>query len=255
MKLKGRVALITGGTSGIGEAAALLFAQEGAKVSVASRGTAGDDIVRRIREQGGDARFIRADVSKSEDIKNMLEQHADAYGKLDILFNNASYEGPGTSIVDISEEELDKVVDTNLKSVILTCKYAVPLMIKSGGGSIINTSAASAHEGLAWPNLCAYIASKGGVNSFTRALAVELAGYQIRANSLTPGVVQTTMIENFANKQADPKAFFAALADMHLVKRIGRPEELAKAALFLASDDSSFMTGTDMVVDGGLILG
>jgi len=255
MRLKGRVAIVTGGTSGIGEAAALLFAREGARVSVVSRGTAGDDVIRRIRELGGDARFIKADVSKSVDIRNMLEEHESAYGKLDILFNNASYEGPGTSIVDTSEEELDKVIDTNLKSVFLTCKYAVPLMIKSGGGSIVNTSAASAHEGLAWPNLGAYIASKGGVNALTRVLAVELASHGIRANSLTPGVVKTTMLDSFVNKQADPKAFWAALGEMHLVKRTGRPEELANAALFLASDESSFVTGTDMVVDGGLILG
>jgi len=255
MKLKGRVALITGGTSGIGEAAALLFAREGAKVAVASRGSAGDGVVKRIKEAGGEAIFIKADVSKADDIRRMVDAHAAAFGRLDIVFNNASYEGPGKAIVDTPEDELDRVIETNLKSVFLTCKYAVPLMIASGGGSIINTTAASAHEGLAWPNLGAYIASKGGVISLTRVLAIELAGHKIRANSLNPGIVRTPMLESFAAKQADPDGFWNALSQEQLLKRLGRPEELAAAALFLASDDSSFVTGTDMVVDGGLILG
>jgi len=255
MRLKGKVALITGGTSGIGEAAALLFAKEGAKVTIASRGTAGDGVIERIKANGGDAQYVKADVSKSADIQNLVKQHTECYGRLDILFNNASWEGTVKPVVDTAEEDLDRVIDTNLKSVFLLCKYAVPLMIKSGGGSIINTTAASAREGCAWPNLGPYIAAKAGVIGLTRVLAVELAAHKIRANSLNPGLVLTTMVKTVATKQADPQAFLASLDQLNLLKRVGTVDELANAALFLASDESSYITGTDMLVDGGLVLG
>lgn len=255
MRLSGKAVVITGGTSGIGEAAALLFAKEGAKVTIASRGSAGDGVVKRIVSAGGDAHYVKADVSKVADIKMLVKQHQDRYGRLDVLFNNASYEGPVKPVLETSEDELDRVIDTNLKSVFLMCKYAVPLMITSGGGSIINTTAASAREGCAWANLGPYISSKAGVIGLTRVLAVEFAPHKIRANSLNPGLVLTDMVRSVAKKQPDPQAFLSSLDGLNLLKRVGTVDELATAALFLASDESSYVTGVDLLVDGGLVLG
>ncbi len=255
MKLKGKAAIITGATAGIGEASALLFGQEGARVTIAGRSDAGERVAETIRAAGGDAMFVRTDVSRSGEITALFDAHMKRYGQLDILFNNASYEGPGTSIVDTTEAELDRLLATNFKSVFLACKLAAPIMMAAGSGSIINTSAASAHEGLAWANLGAYIGSKGAVISFTRALAMELSPHGIRVNSLNPGVIETPMLKSFIGKQADPEAFWAGMNQIQLLRRVGKPQEIARAALFLASDDASYMTGTDMVVDGGLILG
>lgn len=255
MKLKDKAALITGATTGIGEAAALLFAQEGAKVTVVGRSDAGDAVVRRIRERGGEAQFVRADVARSADIDRMFDAHMAKYDRIDVLFNNASYEGPGTMVADTSEDELDRVIATNFKSVFLACRRAAPLMVAAKSGSIINTTAGSAREGLAWPGLGAYIGSKGAVISFTRALAVELSPHGVRVNSLNPGLVDTPMLHSFANKTPDPKAFWDSLSQQQLLKRIGTVDELARAALFLAGDDGSYVTGTDLLVDGGLVLG
>jgi NAD(P)-dependent dehydrogenase (short-subunit alcohol dehydrogenase family) len=254
MKLKGKAAIITGATSGIGEASAVLFAREGARVTVVGRSNNGPAIVQRIQAAGGEAQFVRADVAEAAGIEQVFASHMSKYQRLDILFNNASYEGPGTSIGETSDEEFDKVIATNLKSVFRACKRAAPIMIAAGSGSIINTSAGSAREGLAWPNLSAYISSKGGVISLTRALAVEFAPH-IRVNSLNPGLIDTPMLRSFTNKQADPTAFWAGLNQVQLLKRIGTADEAARAALFLASDDSSYVTGTDLLVDGGLVLG
>jgi 3-oxoacyl-[acyl-carrier protein] reductase len=255
MKLEGKAAIIVGATSGIGEASALLFAREGAKVTIAGRSDAGEKVVERIREEGGEAIFVKTDVSHASEIQALIDSHMKTYGQLDILFNNASYEGPGTSVADTSEEELDRVIATNFKSVFMACKYAAPIMLAAGSGSIINTTAGSAREGLAWPNLGAYIGSKGAVIAFTRALAVELSPQGIRVNSLNPGLVDTPMLRSFVNKSEDPDAFWEGLSQIELLKRIGTVDELAKAALFLASSDGSYVTGTDMLVDGGLVLG
>ena len=255
MKLNGKAAIITGATTGIGEASALLFGREGAQVTIAGRGDAGAKVAESIRVAGGDALFVRTDVSRSADISALFDAHMKRYGRLDILFNNASYEGPGTSVAETPEEELDKVLATNFKSVFLACKLAAPIMIAAGRGSIINTTAGSAHEGLAWPNLGAYIGSKGAVIAFTRALAMELSPLAIRVNSLNPGVIDTPMLRNFTAKQSDPNTFWAGMNQIQLLRRVGTSEEIARAALFLASDDASYMTGTDMLVDGGLVLG
>lgn len=255
MKLKDKAALITGGTTGIGEASAMLFAREGACVTIVGRSNAGDGVVNRIRDAGGEAQFVRADVARSADIERMIDEHLARFGRLDVLFNNASYEGPGTLVADTSEDELDLVLATNFKSVFLACRRAAPLMTAAGSGSIINTTAGSAREGLAWPALGAYIGSKGGVIAFTRALAVELSPHGVRVNSLNPGLVDTPMLHNFASKTPDPAGFWAGLAQSQLLKRIGTVDELARAALFLASDDGSYVTGIDLLVDGGLVLG
>lgn len=254
MKLDGKAAIITGATSGIGEASARLFAAEGAKVTLAGRGDVGETVAQSIRDAGGEARFVRTDVSRSSEIKSLIGAHMQAYGRLDILFNNASYEGPGLSVIETSEEELDKVIATNFKSVFIACKHAVPIMTAAGGGAIINTTAGSAREGCAWPNLGAYIGSKGGVIAFSRALAVEVSPLGIRVNCLNPGLVDTPLLQSFANKQDDPKAFWEGLSQAQLLKRIGTADELARAALFLAAD-GTFVTGIDLLVDGGLVLG
>ena len=254
MKLNGKAAIITGATSGIGEASAALFAGEGARVTIVGRSSNGPAIVERIRAAGGEAQFVPADISVAADIEKVFAAHLSKYQRLDVLFNNASYEGPGAPIGDTTDEEFDKVIATNLKSVFRTCRRAAPIMLAAGRGSIINTTAGSAREGLAWPNLSAYISSKGAVISLTRALAVEFAPH-IRVNSLNPGLIDTPMLRSFTNKQADPAAFWTGLNQVQLLKRIGTAEEAARAALFLASDDSSYVTGTDLLVDGGLVLG
>lgn len=255
MKLEGKAAIITGATSGIGEAAAILFAREGARLTLAGRGDAGETVAAKIRAAGGDAVFVRTDVSQPDQIRALFEAHMKKYQGLDVLFNNASYEGPGTPLADTADQEFDRVVATNLKSVFVACKLAAPIMTAARSGSIISTTAGSAREGLAWPNLCAYIASKGAVIAFTRAIAVELSPLGVRVNSLNPGLIDTPLLHNFVDKQADPAAFWSGLSRLQLLKRIGTAEEVARAALFLASDDGSYITGTDLLVDGGLVLG
>jgi 3-oxoacyl-[acyl-carrier protein] reductase len=255
MKLRDKAALIFGGTSGIGEAAAELFAREGAKLTIVGRSDSGNDVVGRIIRGGGEASFVRGDVSVVNDIRSAIDQHLAKYSKIDVLFNNASKESNGQSVIDTSEEEFDKLLATNFKAVFMSCKFAAPHMIKAGRGSIINTSAASARDGLAWAGLGAYIGSKGAVIAFSRALAVELSPLGIRVNTLNPGLVDTPMLRRYLHSQPDPEALLKTLAEAQLLKRIGLPTELAKAALFLACDDGSFVTGTDMLVDGGLVLG
>lgn len=256
MKLKGKAAIITGATSGIGEASAVLFAQEGAKVTVVGRSAeGGKNVVDKIVAAGGEAIFVRADVSRFEDIKAFFDAHMKRFGRLDVLLNNASDLGPGTTVAETSEEDLDRVLATNFKSVFLACKLAAPIMLAAGSGSIISTTSALAREGFAWPNLGAYIGSKGATIAFTRSLAMELSPHGVRVNTLSPGLVDTPMLRNSAAKQPDPDAFWKSLPPLQLMQRIGTSDELARAALFLASDDSSFVTGTDILVDGGIVLG
>jgi len=254
MKLDNKAIIITGSASGIGEATAELFAREGADVTVADISPDGEVVARKIREKGGKATFVRTDMTKFDEIKALFHEHMQRCNRLDVLFNNASWEGRGKLVAETSEEDLDKVLATNFKSVFLACKLAAPLMVEAGQGSIINTSAGSAREGLAWPNLGAYIGSKGAVISFTRALAVELSPH-VRVNSLCPGVVNTQMLRGFAEKNEDPEGFWNTMNSLQLLKRVGNPEELARGALFLACEDSNYVTGIDLLVDGGLVLG
>lgn len=255
MKLSTKSAIIIGGTKGIGAATARLFAQEGAALTVAARSPWSDDLAKDLQQHGGDAQFVTTDVARTEDIRTLVGRHLDRHGRVDVLFNNAAYEGPGSLIRDTPDDEIDKVLTTNVRGLLATCREVIPHMENEGEGVIINTTAGSAREGLAWPNLGAYIASKGAVISLTRALAVEVAAAGIRVNSLNPGVIDTDLLDGFTGKTADPAAFRESLGSAQLVGRIGRPEEIARAALFLASDDSTFVTGTDMLVDGGLVLG
>jgi len=255
MKLEGKAVIITGGSMGMGEATAQLFAREGAKVTIAARTDTGEAVAESIRSKGGNAMFVPTDVSKPADIRTLFDRHLRAYGQLDVLFNNAAYAGSDKLITETSEADFDLIVSTNYKGVFIACQLAVPIMTAARSGSIINTTAASSREGLAWANLGAYIGSKGAVVAFTRALAVELAGTGIRVNSLSPGLIDTPMLRGSVNKQPDPAACLQSFSQIELLKRMGTGEEIATAALFLASSDSSYITGIDLLVDGGLVLG
>jgi len=245
MRLKDKVALITGGASGIGRATAELFAQEGARVAVADYSKeGGQDTVKAIQEAGGDAMFTPVDVSDSAQVARLVDAVLQAYGRIDILFNGAGILYYGT-VLDTDEQAWNRVLSINLTGTYLCCRAVLPHMIRQGGGSIINVaSTVGAHDACA--NAVAYVTSKGGVTLFTKAIAIDHAKQGVRVNALVPGATDTPMIRNAIAPEA-----LEALAASHPIGRLGRPEELAKAVLFLASDDASFVTGTAMYVDGG----
>ncbi len=250
MRLKDKVALITGAGSGIGRAAAIRFAQEGARVVVADwNPTGGAEAVATIQVQGGQAVYVEADVSREEDVRRMVETAVNTYGALHILFNNAGIQVFGT-VADTSEAAWHKVLDVNLKGVYLGCKYAIPQMIRQEGGSIINTSSVLGLVGD--PDLPAYCATKGGILAMTRSMAQAHGRQGIRVNSICPGDVETPLVIEYFDHQPDPAEARRKVAAEYALGRIARPEEVANVALFLASDESSFVTGTYIVVDGGL---
>jgi NAD(P)-dependent dehydrogenase (short-subunit alcohol dehydrogenase family) len=249
MRLANKVALITGGASGIGKASCLLFAKEGAKViAVDLQQAAADATAEEIRNAGGDAQGFAADVSKAADCEAMVAFAEKTYGKLDIAFNNAGVFHPKDDSVTNTDEAIwDFVIDVNLKGVFLGCKYEIPALQRNGGGSIINTASFVALMGAAAPQI-AYTASKGGVLSMTREIAVEFARQNIRANALCPGPVETPLL---AELLSDPARRNRRL--VHIPPgRFARAEEMANAALFLASDESSFVNGSTFTVDGGI---
>ena len=248
MKLKDKVAIITGGASGIGRASALLFAKEGARVILADiNQSGGDETVKEVRENGGEASFVKADVTKPDQARTIIQSTSDNYQSLNILFNNAGIEGKMAELTEQSEEDWDKVFDTNVKSMFILSKLALPVMIKSGGGVIINTASQFAHVGAAsWGPYCA---SKSAILGLTRVMALECAKYSIRVNSLCPGAVATPLIFRSLTTSESIRAHELK----HPMGRFGQPEEIARAALFLATQESSFMTGASLVVDGGYI--
>ncbi len=249
MRLKDKVALITGAGSGIGRESALLFAREGARVVVVDvDDEAGQETVRLIRENGGEATFVHADVSRAEDVRNMIAQAESTYSRLDILFNNAGIFHPKDgSVLETEEEVWDRVIDVNLKGVFLGCKYGIPALLRAGGGVIINTASFVALMGAAVSQI-AYTASKGGVLALTREIAVEFARQNIRANALCPGPVETPLL---AELLSDPARRQRRLVHIPM-GRFARAEEIAHAALFLASDESSYVNGAAFIVDGGI---
>lgn len=249
MRLADKVALITGGGSGIGKASCLLFAKEGAKVVVVDlKLDTAEETADEIRKAGGDAKAFAADVSKAKDAEAMVRFAEESYGKLNVVFNNAGVFHPDDdSVTNTSEAIWDMVIDVNLKGVFLGCQYAVPALLRAGGGSIINTASFVAIMGAAAPQI-AYTASKGGVLAMTREIAVEFARKNIRANSLCPGPVETPLL---AKLLSDPARRNRRLVHIPM-GRFARAEEMANAALFLASDESSFVTGTSFLVDGGI---
>ncbi|TET88682.1 MAG: glucose 1-dehydrogenase [Dehalococcoidia bacterium] len=242
-KLDGKVALITGAASGIGRATALLFAKEEAKIAVADYVPAGgQETVKMIQKAGGDAVFIEADVSQAANVERMVKTTVNAYGQIDILFNNAGVGQTGDSMVETTEDEWDRVLNINLKGVFLCSKYAIPVMLDQGGGVIINTASIAGLVGL--PGIPAYGVSKAGVIQLTRMMAAEYGRQDIRVNCICPGAIQTPMTESVSLPMD-------AYIQVQFLNRTGQPEDIARAALYLASDDSSFVTGVALVVDGG----
>jgi NAD(P)-dependent dehydrogenase (short-subunit alcohol dehydrogenase family) len=248
-RLDDKVALITGAAGGIGRVAAELFAAEGARVVIADIVESdGKEAVETIREAGGDAAFVAADVSDTAQVEAMVRFALDTYGALHVLYNNAGVLPPDDAgTLDTPEATWERVMQVNLKGVWLGCRYGIPALLESGGGSIVNVSSLVALMGSAVPQI-AYTASKGGVMAMTRELAVEYARRGIRANVLCPGPIETPLM---AQLMSDPE--WAARRLVHIpMGRPGQAPEIAQAALFLASDDSSFMTGATLVVDGGI---
>jgi NAD(P)-dependent dehydrogenase (short-subunit alcohol dehydrogenase family) len=249
MRLQDKVTLITGGASGIGKATCLLFAREGAKVVVVDlKLDAAEATVKEITDAGGTAAAFAADVSKAKDAEAMVAFAEKTYGALHVAFNNAGiFHNDDTSVTETPEDIWDLVIDVNLKGVFFGCKYEIPALLRAGGGSIINTASFVAIMGAAVPQI-AYTASKGGVLAMTREIAVEFARKNIRANSLCPGPVETPLL---AELLSDPARRNRRL--VHIPQgRFARAEEMANAALFLASDESSFVNATSFVVDGGI---
>ena len=249
MRLAKKVTLVTGGGSGIGKASCLIFAREGAKVVVVDlKKDSAQATADEIRKNGGDAKAFAADVSSAKDSEAMVKFAEESYGRLDVAFNNAGVFHPDDdSVTNTTEAIWDMVINVNLKGVFLGCKYEIPALLRAGGGSIINTASFVAVMGAAAPQI-AYTASKGGVLSMTREIAVEFARRNIRANALCPGPVETPLL---AELLSDPARRNRRL--VHIPPgRFARPEEMANAALFLASDESSYVNGTTFLVDGGI---
>jgi NAD(P)-dependent dehydrogenase (short-subunit alcohol dehydrogenase family) len=247
---EGKVALVTGGTSGIGKATAIAFARAGAKVVLSGRREKeGAQVVAEIKKLGGDAAFVRADVAKDADVKAMVKFAVDKFGKIDIAFNNAGAEWMG-ALDQATEAEYRRVFDINVWGVLNSMRHEIPVMLKNGGGAIVNTSSVAGHVGL--PQVSVYIASKHAVEGLTKSVALEFAKQNIRINAVAPAAVATEIVDRFAGKEGDTRDY---LMSLHPVGRIGTSEEIAAAVLYLASDVAKFTTGTSLVVDGGFIAG
>ena len=247
MGLKQKVAIITGAKSGIGLATALRFAAEGAKVVLADVRDAQQE-AREITEGGGEALFVQVDVSSESQVDTLIEKTIVAYGRLDVLVNNAGIE-LAKKVTDTTEAEWDRLMDVNLKGVFLCSKAAIPVMQRQGGGVIVNVASELGLVG--GSEIAAYSASKGGVVQLTKAMAIDHADDQIRANCVCPGPVATPLLEAIVEASSNPEEERRSIVGKTLLKRVGRPEEIANVVLFLASEESSYMTGSAVVVDGG----
>jgi NAD(P)-dependent dehydrogenase (short-subunit alcohol dehydrogenase family) len=249
MRLEGKVVLITGAASGMGALAAELFAREGACVLAADvSADALEATVERVRADGGAIEGVAGDVTRADDARSWVESAVRAFGKLDVLYNNAGiFPDADTSVIETDETTYQRVLDVNLKGVYLCCKYGVPALIEAGGGSIVNVASFVALVGCTVPQ-DAYTASKGAVLSLTRSLAVQYGRYGVRANAICPGPILTPMLESlFPNEEERLKRL-----NRIPLGRFGRPQDVVYAALYLASDESSWTTGTTFVVDGGI---
>ena len=249
MRLANKVAIITGAGAGIGQATAILFAKEGAKVVVADLDqTVGEETVGIIKEEGGDAIFVKVDVSKAADVKEMVKTTVETYGKLDILVNNAGIYLQADA-VETAEEDWDRILAVNLKGVFLCTKYCIPEMIKGGGGSIVNIGSEAGIVGIG--DQVAYNVSKSGVISLTKSTAIDFAPHNIRVNCVCPGRTLTPLVEKVIAEAEYPEGKRRVLSEDRPLKRMGRPEEIAAGVLYLASDESLYATGSILSIDGG----
>ena len=249
MRISDKVAIITGAASGIGRTTAILFAKEGGKVVVADKNeVGGNETVDLIRSDGGQAIFDYVNVTSATDIQGMVKTTINTYGKLNILVNNAGI-AIRLPVVDLSEEDWDRNIDVNLKSIYLSSKYAIPRMIENSGGSIVNI--ASIYGIVGGRIRAAYAASKGGVVNLTRSMALDYALHKIRVNCVCPGFVNTPLVKNILKNKEE----YQALADLHPMGRLGDMLEIALGVLYLASDESSFVTGIALPIDGGYTAG
>lgn len=250
-RVKDKVALVTGGGNGIGKSACLLLAREGAAVAVTDIDEeAGREVVEEIIREGREAAFYRLDVSSEKEVEKVMAATADRFGRLDILVNNAGITGVDRPTDQILEEEWDKVIKVNVNGVFLCTKHAVPYMKKAGGGSIINLSSIYGLVGA--PDLPAYHASKGAVTLMSKTDAMLYAGDNIRVNSIHPGYIWTPLVEELARQSPDgPEQFRRQLKEKHPIGHVGQPDDVGYGIVYLASDEASFITGSELVIDGG----
>ena len=249
-RFSGKVALVTGGNSGIGLATTLSFARQGAAVVIAARREEeGREAVAQIESEGGQALFVSTDVSDGQSCKNLVERTMGQFGRLDFAFNNAGVSGRAIPTADFSEDAWNRTIAVNLDGVFLSMKYQIPAMLESGGGAIVNNASVAGLNGAAIPG-CAYVASKHGVVGLTKAAAAEYSDKGIRINVVCPAVIKTPMAEAAF---ADP-VFRKMTYEQHAIGRVGEPEEVASAVMFLCSDDASFLTGIALPIDGGFML-
>jgi NAD(P)-dependent dehydrogenase (short-subunit alcohol dehydrogenase family) len=250
-RLAGRVAIVTGGGRGIGRAIVERFAAEGAAVVATQRSAEEGEALRdRLVAEGAEVEFFPADGRDPGAVEDVVERTVAGFGRIDILVNNAAV-GLLRSVVDTTDEQFHEVIDTNLRSLFLWSRYALPPMLTAGRGSVVNIGSVAASVGFA--DDAAYCASKGAVLALTKQMAVDYSARGVRVNCISPGFIETEQMRTYLESHADPEGRRAEVVRLHPIGRIGRPEEVAAAAAFLASDDASFVTGAELAVDGGLL--
>ena len=244
-----KAAIITGGSSGIGRAAAIALAKQGVKIAIAARrAKEGEETVRLVKEAGSDGIFVKTDVANENDVRSLVEKTVKTYGRLDYAFNNAGIEETPTSLVEQTSNVFDQIMNVNVKGVWLSMKYEIPEMIRTGGGAIVNTSSGAGVIG--YPQQPIYIASKHAVLGLTKSAALEYAKSGIRINAIAPGVTETEMVERVAE---DDKQLIESIKSITPIGRIGDPQEIANAVVWLLSDKASFVLGHTLLVDGGAV--
>jgi NAD(P)-dependent dehydrogenase (short-subunit alcohol dehydrogenase family) len=242
----GKVALVTGGGVGIGRATALAFAREGAQVVIGNRNVErGDEVVKAVQDAGGEASFLRTDVESEGDVKALVDHAVSTYGRLDVAFNNAGIEGLVAPLVDQTDDNFRSVMDINVRGVWLSMKYQIPEMLKTGGGAIVNNSSVAGMIGFG--GISIYCASKHAVMGLTKCAALEYSAQGIRVNAVNPAVIDTSMADRLADSMDMEKE---SLSSLHPIGRIGHPDEVASAVLWLCSEKASFVTGIGLPVDG-----